>query len=135
MSGGSSTQWIGAVVGIRSCRAGRAWDFASGGLITTVYLHRTLSHKALRLHPATTLLMRIGTWMLTSISPRGWVAVHRKHHTFSDVEGDPHSPHVEGYWQIMIGNVYYRREADDDNTMEKYAADLPHDRLDRMLFR
>ena len=43
--------------------------------------------------------------MLTSISPREWVAVHSKHHNFSDVEGDPHSPHIEGYWQIMLANV------------------------------
>ena len=86
-------------------------------LITTIYLHRVLSHKSIRLHPALTMFMRFGTWMLTSISPREWVAVHRKHHNFSDVEGDPHSPHIEGYWRIMIGNVYYyRREANDDNT-------------------
>jgi stearoyl-CoA desaturase (Delta-9 desaturase) len=105
-------------------------------LITTIYLHRVLSHKAIRLHPALTMFMRLGTWMLTSISPREWVAVHRKHHNFSDVEGDPHSPHIEGYWQIMIGNVYYyRREANDGNTLEKYAADLPFDRLDRMFLR
>ncbi len=105
-------------------------------LITTIYLHRVLSHKAIRLHPALTMFMRVGTWMLTSISPREWVAVHRKHHNFSDVEGDPHSPHIEGYWQIMIGNVYYyRREANNDNTMEKYASDLPFDRLDRMFLR
>ena len=105
-------------------------------LITTIYLHRLLSHKSIRLHPALTVLMRLGTWMLTSISPREWVAVHRKHHNFSDVEGDPHSPHVEGYWQIMIGNVYYyRREANNDNTLENYAADLPFDRLDRILLR
>ncbi|MDQ4128355.1 MAG: fatty acid desaturase [Actinomycetota bacterium] len=105
-------------------------------LITTVYLHRVLSHKSIRLHPAVTMFMRISTWMLTSISPREWVAVHRKHHNFSDVEGDPHSPHIEGYWQIMIGNVYYyRREANNDNTLEKYASDLPFDRLDRMFLR
>ena len=105
-------------------------------LITTVYLHRVLSHKSIRLHPAVTMFMRLSTWMLTSISPREWVAVHRKHHNFSDVEGDPHSPHIEGYWQIMIGNVYYyRREANNDDTMEKYASDLPFDRLDRMLLR
>src|SRR3712207_4372568 len=105
-------------------------------LITTIYLHRVLSHKAIRLHPALTLLMRLGTWMLTSISPREWVAVHRKHHNFSDVEGDPHSPHIEGYWQIMLANVYYyRREANSDDTLEKYAADLPFDRLDRVLLR
>jgi stearoyl-CoA desaturase (Delta-9 desaturase) len=105
-------------------------------LITTIYLHRVLSHKAIRLHPALTMLMRLGTWMLTSISPREWVAVHRKHHNFSDVEGDPHSPHIEGYWQIMLANVYYyRREANDDDTLEKYASDLPFDRLDKLLLR
>jgi stearoyl-CoA desaturase (Delta-9 desaturase) len=105
-------------------------------LITTIYLHRVLSHKSIRLHPAVTMFMRFGTWMLTSISPREWVAVHRKHHNFSDVDGDPHSPHIEGYWQIMIGNVYYyRREANNDNTLEKYAADLPFDRLDRIFLR
>jgi len=105
-------------------------------LITTIYLHRVLSHKSIRLHPAVTMFMRFVTWMLTSISPREWVAVHRKHHNFSDVDGDPHSPHIEGYWQIMIGNVYYyRREANNDNTLEKYAADLPFDRLDRIFLR
>jgi len=105
-------------------------------LITTVYLHRVLSHKSMRLHPALTLFMRFGTWMLTSISPREWVAVHRKHHNFSDVEGDPHSPHIEGYWKIMLANVYYyRREADNDDTLQKYAADLPYDRLDSMLLK
>jgi stearoyl-CoA desaturase (delta-9 desaturase) len=104
--------------------------------ISTVYLHRVLSHKSIRLHPALTMVMRFGTWMLTSISPREWVAVHRKHHNFTDVEGDPHSPHVEGYWQIMIGNVYYyRREANDGDTLEKYASDLPYDSLDRALLR
>jgi stearoyl-CoA desaturase (delta-9 desaturase) len=106
------------------------------GLITTVYLHRVLSHKAIRLHPAMTMFMRIGTWMFTIVSPREWVAVHRKHHNFSDVDGDPHSPHIEGYWKIMIANVYYyKREARNDNTLEKYAADLPYDRLDKFLFR
>jgi stearoyl-CoA desaturase (delta-9 desaturase) len=105
-------------------------------LVTTIYLHRVLSHKAIRLHPALTMFMRLATWMLTSISPREWVAVHRKHHNYSDVEGDPHSPHIEGYWQIMIGNVYYyRREANNDDTMEKYASDLPFDRLDKALLR
>jgi stearoyl-CoA desaturase (delta-9 desaturase) len=106
------------------------------GLITTVYLHRTLSHKALKLSPIVTMLMRVGTWMFTIVSPREWVAVHRKHHNFSDVEGDPHSPHIEGYWQIMIANVYYyKREARNGDTLEKYAADLPHDRLDKFLFK
>jgi stearoyl-CoA desaturase (Delta-9 desaturase) len=105
-------------------------------LITTIYLHRVLSHKSIRLRPAVTMFMRFGIWMLTDLSPREWVAVHRKHHNFSDIEGDPHSPHIEGYWQIMLGTIYYyRREANNDNTLEKYAADLPFDRLDKMFLR
>ena len=105
-------------------------------LITTIYLHRVLSHKAIRLHPVMTILMRLGTWMLTSISPREWVAVHRKHHNFSDVDGDPHSPYLEGYWKIMLANVYYyRREANNGDTLQKYASDLPFDRLDKIFLR
>ena len=92
------------VVASKIERAGRGLDPFEGGLvqyvvavvaglvlaevatlITTIYLHRVLSHKAIRLHPALTMFMRLGTWMLTSISPREWVAVHRKHHNFSDV--------------------------------------------------
>jgi len=76
--------------------------------------------------------MPIGTWMLTSISPREWVAVHRKHHNFTDVEGDPHSPHIEGYWKIMLANVYYRREANNDGTLQKYASDLPHELVEAL---
>jgi len=95
-------------------------------LITTVYLHRVLSHKSMRLHPALTLFMRFGSWMLTSISPREWVAVHRNHHNFSEVEGDPHSPHIEGYWKIMLANVYYyRREADNDDTLQNTPLTCP----------
>jgi stearoyl-CoA desaturase (delta-9 desaturase) len=104
-------------------------------MITTIYLHRDLSHKSIELHPAMIFFMRIGTWMLTSISPREWVAVHRKHHNFTDVEGDPHSPHIEEYWKIMLANVYYyRREANNDGTLQKYASDLADDRLDRVLW-
>jgi hypothetical protein len=36
----------------------------------------------------------------------------------------------------MLANVYYyRREANNDDTLHKYAADLPYERLDKALFR
>src|SRR4028118_1940295 len=38
-------------------------------LITTVYLHRVLSHRSIRLHPALTMMMRFGTRMLTRSPP------------------------------------------------------------------
>jgi fatty-acid desaturase len=34
---------------------------------------------------------------------RNWVAGHRKHHQFSDKEGDPHSPIVSGFWYSYVG--------------------------------
>ena len=34
-----------------------------------------------------------------------WVADHRKHHAFSDQQGDPHSPHLSGpgFWGAVSG--------------------------------
>jgi stearoyl-CoA desaturase (Delta-9 desaturase) len=104
-------------------------------LVTTIYLHRSLSHRALRLSPGIQALSRVATWMLTGMRPREWVAVHRKHHAFTDTERDPHSPIVLGYARVQLANaVLYRRVARDKVTVARYARDLPPDRWDRILF-
>ena len=104
-------------------------------LVTTIWLHRALSHRALAVSPGATWVFRILTWVTTGIRPRQWVAVHRKHHAFTDVEGDPHSPVLEGYPAVQFGNVVmYRRVARDDATLARYARDLPADAWDRVLF-
>jgi stearoyl-CoA desaturase (delta-9 desaturase) len=103
--------------------------------LTTIYLHRTLSHRALRLSPLTTGLCRVLTWMLTGIRPRQWVAVHRKHHAHTDKIGDPHSPVLLGYAKVQWTNVaLYRKVARDPDEVARYARDLPPDRFDRVLF-
>ena len=102
---------------------------------TTVYLHRTLSHRALALHPAVAFAFRAFLWLTTGIRPRQWVAVHRKHHAHTDVEGDPHSPRLLGWKAVQLGNVgLYRRVANDEAQVAKHARDLPADRWDRALF-
>lgn len=104
-------------------------------LVTTVYLHRALSHRAVSLAPGVTAVFRVLTWITTGIRPRQWVAVHRKHHAFTDVTGDPHSPVLEGFAKVQFGNVIlYRRVANDAATVARYARDLPADRWDRVLF-
>ena len=92
-------------------------------LITTIYLHRVLSHKAIRLHPVLTMLMRLGTWMLTSISPRsGWRSTAST--TTSAMSRGIRTALTSRVLKIMLANVYYyRREANDDDTLEKYASD------------
>jgi stearoyl-CoA desaturase (delta-9 desaturase) len=102
---------------------------------TTVYLHRCLSHRALTLHPALHGAFRVVTWVTTGIKPREWVAVHRKHHAYTDVDGDPHSPRLLGWVRVQLGNVgLYRGVATDKAQVDRYARDLRADRWDRLLF-
>ena len=102
---------------------------------TSVYLHRGLAHRALRLHPLTDLCFRAVLWLTTGQSRRQWVAVHRKHHTFTDREGDPHSPRLLGVWRVQFLNAYYYvREARNDETIRTFAPDIAVDWWDRALF-
>ncbi len=102
---------------------------------TTIYLHRSATHLALTLHPAVAFGFRFVIWMTTGLVPRQWVAVHRKHHAFTDEEGDPHSPLLLGFWSVQLGNAFhYVKEARKPEVVEKYAHDMPPDRLDRVLF-
>ncbi|MEY2569262.1 MAG: hypothetical protein QOE35_3791 [Actinomycetota bacterium] len=104
-------------------------------LMTTVWLHRALSHRAITLGPGVTWVFRVLIWITTGIRPRQWVAVHRKHHAFTDVAGDPHSPLLEGFPAVQFNNVgLYRKVAKDESQVARYARDLPPDRWDRLLF-
>ena len=104
-------------------------------IATSVYLHRTLAHRALAVHPLADLLFRIVLWLTTGQRRQEWVAVHRKHHAFTDREGDPHSPRLLGLWQVQLLNAYYyQREARNRDTIRKFAPDLAEDRLDRAVF-
>jgi stearoyl-CoA desaturase (delta-9 desaturase) len=118
---------IAVVVGLAVCQVAL--------FLTTVFLHRTLSHRAVTMSPGLRFTCRVLTWIMTGITPRQWVAVHRRHHAFTDVEGDPHSPLLEGFTAVQVGNVLlYRRVARDKATVDKYAKDLAPDRWDKVLF-
>jgi stearoyl-CoA desaturase (delta-9 desaturase) len=103
--------------------------------VTTVYLHRSLAHRALQLRPGLAMVCRAVLWITTGIKPRQWVAVHRKHHAHTDEAGDPHSPVLRGYAAVQFGNVgMYRKVANDPVAVARYARDLPADRWDRLFF-
>jgi stearoyl-CoA desaturase (delta-9 desaturase) len=102
---------------------------------TTIFLHRTATHRALILHPAVAWVFRFSLWLTTGIATKEWVAVHRKHHAFTDEEGDPHSPLLMGFWSVQLGNVFhYVRAAKNKQVVERYARDMHDDVWDRMLF-
>jgi stearoyl-CoA desaturase (delta-9 desaturase) len=68
--------------------------YVLSGLGVTVGFHRLFTHRAFK----TTRAIRALLAILGSAAIEGpviaWVADHRKHHRFSDRDGDPHSPHV-----------------------------------------
>jgi len=79
------------------------------GLGITVGFHRLLTHRSFK----TTPWLRGVFGILGSAAIEGpvisWVADHRKHHTFSDEHGDPHSPHVDhgGGWKGAMKGLFH----------------------------
>jgi stearoyl-CoA desaturase (delta-9 desaturase) len=101
----------------------------------TLFLHRSQAHKGIEFHPILSHFMRFWLWLTTGMITRQWVAIHRKHHRFSDVEGDPHSPHVHGFWNILgRGVLYYVREGKNTQTIMSYGKGTPNDWIERKLY-
>jgi stearoyl-CoA desaturase (delta-9 desaturase) len=110
------------------------------GFGVTIGYHRLLTHRSFDA-PAP---VRAALAILGSMSLQGavihWVADHRKHHTFADEQGDPHSPHTEagdgwrgvlrGMWHAHTGWLFDR---DERASARRYARDLREDPLIRFV--
>lgn len=101
----------------------------------TLYLHRSQAHLALELHPALKHFFRFWLWLTTSMSTKGWVSVHRKHHAKCETEEDPHSPRCYGIRKVLLqGAELYRVEDRNPETLKKYGHGTPDDWLERNLY-
>jgi stearoyl-CoA desaturase (delta-9 desaturase) len=100
------------------------------GLGISVGFHRMLAHRSFEAaSPVRAVLAVLGTMAMLGRVTK-WVANHRKHHAFSDEEGDPHSPHLSthggfrgalaGLWHAHVGWIL----AGDHAPPERYARDL-----------
>jgi stearoyl-CoA desaturase (delta-9 desaturase) len=108
----------------------------------TVGFHRLLTHRAFQTHA----WLRYVLAVMGSMSLQGpvvdWVADHRQHHTFTDEEGDPHSPHaghgaglggmVRGLWHAQVGWLF---EHHGQASSRRYAPDLLADPTMRRINR
>ena len=104
-------------------------------LCTTVYLHRGISHRAITFSKPAHAVFKTLIWLTVGIKVREWVAVHRKHHAYTDTPLDPHSPAVHGWFKVQVGNLrMYRAAAHDPANIAKYAKDLPVTKWDRFVF-
>ena len=108
----------------------------------TVGYHRMLTHRSFRTHKPTEYLFAVLGSMAVQGSVIAWVADHRKHHAHTDVEGDPHSPHVghgdgvggvlQGLWHAHSGWLLSEHGRAD---WQKYAPDLYEDPGMRLINR
>jgi stearoyl-CoA desaturase (delta-9 desaturase) len=79
--------------------------------------------------------MRFWLWLTTGMTTKQWVAVHRKHHQNTDVEGDPHSPHIFGIKTVMTtGWLLYNTACKDADFVMKYGMGTPKDWIERKLY-
>ncbi len=113
--------------------------YAGIGTGITVGFHRLLTHRSFKCSR----LMRAGFAALGSAAAEGpvidWVATHRRHHQYSDVDGDPHSPHLHGSGftgalrglvHAHLGWVFTDMEVADER---RYAKDLLADPMIRFV--
>jgi stearoyl-CoA desaturase (delta-9 desaturase) len=112
------------------------------GFGITVGFHRLFTHRSFKTSPP----MRVLWAVLGSMALEGpvieWVAYHRRHHRFSDAEGDPHSPHVghgsgvlgavRGLFYAHVGWVLFSDEPAEE---DRYAPDLIADPAVRFVDR
>ncbi len=104
-------------------------------ICVTLYLHRSQAHLGVNFHPIVSHAMRFWLWLTTGMVTKQWVAAHRKHHRFSDQEGDPHSPHVFGIKTVLIkGALLYNRAAKDSTMVETYGRGTPNDWIERNVY-
>lgn len=104
-------------------------SIATGSLGVCMGYHRLLTHGSFKTY-------RPVRWMLAFLgglsgegSAVSWVANHRKHHAYSDKEGDPHSPRDGRWWSHMFWFLPDTGSAWHAELFERYAPDLTKDRV------
>lgn len=81
--------------------------FCTGCLGITITYHRYLAHKAFKMPKVFEYLFSIFGAFGGTGSTIGWLAVHNVHHKFSDLDKDPHSPHLLGL-RLLLTNYNYK---------------------------
>jgi stearoyl-CoA desaturase (Delta-9 desaturase) len=108
--------------------------YGATGLGITVGFHRLLTHRAFDTYRPIRYLFAIFGSMAVQGPVLHWVSDHRKHHAYTDEDGDPHSPHLagggvvgalRGLWHAHTGWLF---EAEGRADPRRYARDLLRDR-------
>ncbi len=104
------------------------------GVGITVGYHRLFTHRSFQTYRPVRYAFAVLGQMAVEGDVLAWVSDHRKHHQFSDQEGDPHSPHagfgggvlgaLQGLWHAHTGWLFSESGRADQ---ARYAKDLMRD--------
>ena len=101
----------------------------------TLFLHRGQAHRGIEFHPILGHFMRFWLWMTTGMVTKQWVAIHRKHHRFTDESEDPHSPIHYGIWRVLFkGAGLYHSASKDTAMVQQYGVGTPSDWIEQNLY-
>jgi stearoyl-CoA desaturase (delta-9 desaturase) len=104
-------------------------------ICVTLFLHRSQAHKSVTFHPVLQHFMRFWLWLTTGMVTKQWVAIHRKHHQYSDRTGDPHSPHVYGLKTVLLkGALLYNTASKDKEMVNAYGVGTPDDWIENNIY-
>src|SRR6201999_3816891 len=107
--------------------------YVISGLGITVGFHRYFTHGSFKAARPLRIALAVAGQLAMQGPLVDWVADHRRHHAFSDREGDPHSPWLfgtsaaaiaKGFWHSHMGWLFER----DVTNAERFAPDLLTDR-------
>ncbi|MGH3374524.1 MAG: acyl-CoA desaturase, partial [Actinoallomurus sp.] len=76
------------------------------GLGVTVGYHRHFTHGSFKAKRPLRIGLAIAGALSVEMSVIDWVAVHRRHHKYSDKEGDPHSPWLFGTSPVAVAKGF-----------------------------
>ena len=103
--------------------------YAITGFGVTVGFHRLLTHRSFTAPSWLRVTLAIAGSMSFQGDVTGWVAIHRRHHAFTDRPGDPHSPYrygtgtgaqLRGLVDAHVGWLF----RDDPTPVDRYAPDM-----------
>jgi fatty-acid desaturase len=96
--------------------------FFWGGISTTLYLHRYLTHRGFEMPEWLKFVFATGSAVTLAGDPVTWVGDHRYHHLKSDTDEDIHSPmHGFPYAHMMW---LIRKPPEFRERSKRYAADV-----------
>jgi stearoyl-CoA desaturase (delta-9 desaturase) len=102
----------------------------------SVGFHRYCSHHAFRANKIVRALLVIFGSMAAQGPVVYWVANHRRHHSYTDKEGDVHSPHLHGggFWGTLHGLWHAHTGWIFEASMTDWARYVPDLLKDRLIF-